>query len=389
MKKISFLILLAFITSGQAVAEECAIEDKFYQKVTQKVDGNSLFGTDASVEQLLQAGTISRNQVACVEKKLKSLIENLNKLKVITEQNSSNIHINESKIVTLNSTISDIDKDLNQKLNKINQQTKQLNLLITDNQSIIERDLVSLKEEYKKSDEELIAEVKSLKQLVGDESSKLNKVIKQLKAFTNETDYSLEKLSTDTSGNVLRLDDYIWYLVIAIGITASLLIVSFFVSRLFTVNKEKSILDTLNMFKQDVESNILNADKKLAELLELLSNNLNTQKSSDEDHSLAIKVADEIVRIEKNIIRMDAKTKGLKQLVASVKRIQDNFAANGYEIVKMLNQPYDDRMKASVSFVTTDELETDEQLITKVIKPQVNYKGSAIQVAEIEVSVGE
>ena len=55
----------------------------------------------------------------------------------------------------------------------------------------------------------------------------------------------------------------------------------------------------------------------------------------------------------------------------------------------MLNQPYDDRMKASVSFVTSDELEIDEQLITKVLKPQVNYKGSAIQVADIEVSVGE
>jgi len=389
VKKISYLILLVFITTGQAFGEECAIENKFYQEVAQKVDENSLFGTDASVEQLLQAGTISRSQVACVENKLKSLTEKLNELKVITEQNSSNIHINESKIVTLNSTISDIDKGLNQKLNKINQQTKQLNRLITNNQSIIERNLVSLKEEYKKSDEELIAEVKSLKQLVGDESSKLNQVIKQLKAFTNETDDSLEKLSTDTSGNVLRLDDYIWYLVIAIGITASLLIVSFFVSRLFTVNKEKSILDTLNMFKQDVESNILNADKKLAELLELLSNSVDSQKSSEEDHSLALKVADEIVRIEKNTTRMDAKTKGLKQLVASVKRIQDNFAANGYEIVKMLNQPYDERMKVSASFVPNDELETDEQIITKIIKPQVNYKGTMVQSAQIEVSIGE
>jgi vacuolar-type H+-ATPase subunit I/STV1 len=179
------------------------------------------------------------------------------------------------------------------------------------------------------------------------------------------------------------------YIVAAIGITAFLLLVSFFASRLFTVNKEKSILDTLNIFKQDVESNILNADKKLAELLELLSNNISSQKSSEEDHSLALKVADEIVRIEKNTSRMDAKTKGLKQLIASVKRIQDNFAANGYEILKMLNQPYDDRMKASVSFVPSDELETDEQIITKIIKPQVNFKGTMIQAAQIEVSVGE
>jgi len=389
MKRISFLILLAFIGSGQAVGKECADEDEFYQNITQKVNENSLFGNDASIEQLIQAGTISRNKVACVENKLKTLTESLNDLNVIEEQNSSNIHIHESKIAKLNTIISDIDKALNQKLDKVNQQTKQLNRLVTNNQSMIKSDLTSLIIEYKKSDEELIAEVNRLNQLLGDATSKLNNAIKQLQAYADETDGNLEKISTDTSNSVLRLDDYILYLVAAIGITAFLLLVSFFASRLFTVNKEKSILDTLNIFKQDVESNILNADKKLAELLELLSNNISSQKSSEEDHSLALKVADEIVRIEKNTSRMDAKTKGLKQLVASVKRIQDNFAVNGYEIVKMLNQPYDDRMKASVSFVTSDELEIDEQLITKVLKPQVNYKGSAIQVAEIEVSVGE
>lgn len=389
MKKISYLILLAFIGSGQAVGKECANEDEFYQNIAQKVNENSLFGNDASIEQLIQAGTISRNQVDCVENKLKSLTQNLNDLKVIEEQNRSNIDIHESKIVTLNSTVSDIDKALNQKVDKVNQQTKQLNRLVTNNQSMIKSDLASLKIEYKKSDEELIAEVNRLNQLLGDATSELNNAIKQLQAYADETDGNLEKISTDTSNSVLRLDDYILYLVAAIGITAFLLLVSFFASRLFTVNKEKSILDTLNMFKQDVESNILNADKKLAELLELLSNNISSQKSSEEDHSLALKVADEIVRIEKNTSRMDAKTKGLKQLIASVKRIQDNFAANGYEILKMLNQPYDDRMKASVSFVPSDELETDEQIITKIIKPQVNFKGTMIQAAQIEVSVGE
>ena len=389
MKRISFLILLAFIGSGQAVGKECAGEDEFYQNIAQKVNENSLFGNDASIEQSIQAGTISRNKVACVENKLKTLTENLNDLKVIEEQNSSNIHIHESKIAKLNTIISDIDKALNQKFDKVNQQTKQLNRLVTNNQSMIKSDLTSLKIEYKKSDEELIAEVNRLNQLLGDATSKLNNAIKQLQAYADETDGNLEKISTDTSNSVLRLDDYILYLVAAIGITAFLLLVSFFASRLFTVNKEKSILDTLNIFKQDVESNILNADKKLAELLELLSNNISSQKSSEEDHSLALKVADEIVRIEKNTSRMDAKTKGLKQLIASVKRIQDNFAANGYEILKMLNQPYDDRMKASVSFVPSDELETDEQIITKIIKPQVNFKGTMIQAAQIEVSVGE
>ena len=36
---------------------------------------------------------------------------------------------------------------------------------------------------------------------------------------------------------------------------------------------------------------------------------------------------------------MDEGTKGLKQLSASVKRIEDNFVANGYEMPELLNKP--------------------------------------------------
>ena len=102
----------------------------------------------------------------------------------------------------------------------------------------------------------------------------------------------------------------------------------------------------------------------------------------------ATKVADEIIRIQKNLTRMDEKTKGLKQLAASVKRIQDNFAANGYEIVEMLGKEYNEGMKVSANFIPDDNLEAGQQIITRIIKPQVNYKGVMIQSAQIEVSQG-
>jgi hypothetical protein len=81
---------------------------------------------------------------------------------------------------------------------------------------------------------------------------------------------------------------------------------------------------------------------------------------------------------------MDAKTKGLKQLTASVKRIQDNFAANGYEIVDMLGKTYNEGMKASVTY--NHDSEEEAGTIIRIIKPQVNYKGIMIQSAQIEVS---
>ena len=159
--------------------------------------------------------------------------------------------------------------------------------------------------------------------------------------------------------------------------------------------------------KTDVETQIRNTKTSLEEesvkldnkLIEILETQLKLQQEANksqpvtsnekEDHSLALKVADEIIRIQKNLSRMDEKTKGLKQLKASVKRIQDNFMANGYEIVDMLGKEYNEGMKVSANFVPSENIETGKQIITRIIKPQVNFNGAMIQAAQIEVSVGE
>lgn len=63
--------------------------------------------------------------------------------------------------------------------------------------------------------------------------------------------------------------------------------------------------------------------------------------------------------------------------------------ANGYEIVDMLGKPYVHGMKAAVTFVTDESLEPGQQIITKIIKPQINFRQEMIQAAEIEVSQSE
>jgi septal ring factor EnvC (AmiA/AmiB activator) len=148
--------------------------------------------------------------------------------------------------------------------------------------------------------------------------------------------------------------------------------------------------------KASLEEESVKLDNKLVEVLETqLKIQQETTKSQivsspeNADHSLALKVADEIIRIQKNLSRMDETTKGLKQLNSSVQRIQDNFASNGYELVNMLGKEYNDGMKVSANFVPTEDLETGKQIITRIIKPQVNFKGAMIQAAQIEVSVGE
>ena len=128
-------------------------------------------------------------------------------------------------------------------------------------------------------------------------------------------------------------------------------------------------------------------DDKLLELFDRqIANASKTEDNGKPDHSLALKVADEIVRIKLNMSRMDSSIKGYKQLAKAVERIKDNFKANGYEIVDMLGKPYNEGMKVIANFVVDEDLEEGKQIITGITKPQINYNGQMIQAAQITVS---
>jgi hypothetical protein len=93
--------------------------------------------------------------------------------------------------------------------------------------------------------------------------------------------------------------------------------------------------------------------------------------------------------MERNISHMNSDTKGLKPLIRAIERLKDNLASNGYELPDLLGKPYNEGMKAQViTSIPDDNLEQGSAIITKVIKPQVNFKDKMVQMAQIEVSVG-
>ena len=158
-----------------------------------------------------------------------------------------------------------------------------------------------------------------------------------------------------------------------------------------TIDSVRKVQDTLEAAQKKLQEDSVSLDNKLMSILEKQMAAV-PQKNDDKakpDHSLALKVADEIVRMETNLSRMDETIKGYKQLKKAVERICDNFLANGYEIVEMLGKPYKEGMKAAVTFVTDENLEDGKKIISKIIKPQVNYKDEMIQAAQIEVSQPE
>lgn len=128
--------------------------------------------------------------------------------------------------------------------------------------------------------------------------------------------------------------------------------------------------------------------KTRAEVLNKISEHLENRSSESAipDHSLVLKVADEIIRIEANLSKMDPSVKGFKQISKAVERIRTNFEAYGYEIVDMLGKPYDDGMKVVANFVADESLTQGAQIITSISKPQINYNGVMIQSAQVTVS---
>lgn len=216
----------------------------------------------------------------------------------------------------------------------------------------------------------------------------------------NQLGIKIQLTETTTTNSISKLDKNVntnrlyWI----IGTLATLLLggVLYWLLGKRIATSKTDVETQIKNTKKSLEEESIKLDSKLVEVLETQlklkqeeKQNVSVNTSNEIDHSLALKVADEIIRIHKNLQQMDANTKGLKQLSASVKRIQDNFASNGYELVEMLGKEYNEGMKAAPSFISSEDIETGKQIITRIIKPQVNYKNEMIQSAQIEVSVGE
>lgn len=181
----------------------------------------------------------------------------------------------------------------------------------------------------------------------------------------------------------------VWGIVIAAAICL-LLVATYFILRK-RIAKKGDDIELLRARADDLNRQMIERmDKELAELQKIASaTSVPTTtggNGADPDHSLVKALADRITFMEMTLYRMDPSVKGHKQLTKSIKNMKDNLLANGYELVDMLGKDYVEGMKLSASFVSDDNIEEGKQIITGIVKPQINYKGKMIQAAQITVS---
>ncbi len=287
-----------------------------------------------------------------------------------------------------------------------------LTSVITE-QNNIKREFNSLRGEVsvlKNKNAKAESRISALESLNKDLSLKLDSLQKEYDNLANNQKADKSELSTiigETNEKVLATEEILssrtlWGLcgIIALIVALAAIVWAFLkkfksgTTSIDDVRKAQSSLEeaqeNIRKAQEKMQEETIQLDNKLIEILSKQSVSAPTTTDDGEiDHSLTLKVADEIVKIEMNLSRMDESIKGYKQLSRGVQRIKDNFKANDYEIVDMLGKPYQAGMKAAVTFVTDETLEPGQQIISRIIKPQVNYKQVMIQAAQIEVSQAE
>ena len=269
--------------------------------------------------------------------------------------------------------------------------------IINDNQVKAENDLLKLTEEQGESERkiEFLKKDNKAQQLAIDSLRNTCSILekaqtadrKDINGKINATDNNV-RVNQDMLQSRTLWGIMIIIILLALVTTGSYLLAKRIKSGDTSIDEVRKAQEALEVAQKKMQEESIKLDNQMLAIAQkqLESKPTTSVGTAAPDHSLALKVADEVARIELNMSRMDSSIRGYKQLSKAVSRIKDNFNANGYEIVDMLGKPYNEGMKVIAEFVLNEDLEEGQQIITGITKPQVNYNGIMIQAARITVS---
>ena len=252
----------------------------------------------------------------------------------------------------------------------------------------------------KKQAIELLSNDRSQQQRIAELSTKLNELESKQTALGG----SIERLNDETDEKTHAIDQTItamskWY-----GVAIAVLVlflggIYWYLRRRNDASEQalstqvNSVIDTI----RSTEEKIAKSDMALADSLFEIINKLKVQemsssatgqtRSSEPDHHLPIKLADEIHRMRKRLVSLPDDTKGLTPLKKSLERLEAELSDQGYEIIDHTGMAYTENLSVKARFVPSDDLVSDQKIISKVVIPQVDYKGVMIRMADIEVSI--
>ena len=280
----------------------------------------------------------------------------------------------DSNLTIYNRIYSQLNKRIDDSYYKID------SLILTNNK--FKESLISLFEEFNL---DFKNEISSISSVTGSLDKKTNQLNNDLSKSNLVISNNSKKIVS--TGNILKsisdnVDNNEKKVLIAISVTLLIVLIVY----IFLNKKWNNETNKISLKQKEILEKQLEDSQKLADWLTDKSSSELSSKPNETDHSFAKRVADEIVRMSNNLSRMDDSIRGFKQLSASVRKLIQSLSSNDYEIIELLNKPYSSGMNLEANFVIDEKIKKGSKIITRVIKPQINYKGKMIQSAQVEVS---
>ena len=317
---------------------------------------------------------IDTNRIVVLEEKLFSTKKDIDSIKAFNS-NISDIIKHKAEQEYLDDKLKIIDERFNEAIIKVKRDTDKLDAKLIDTKKEL-KELINKVDNYSKSS---LTELNDNISNINNELEMINSNIDEIKSIiNNEWEDKFSRVEKNIQHSTL-------YWIIGLFLVLTVLIVLFFFFRLKIIKQKNSLQDLIYLQKQ-MEEKSINIDENILKLFEQTFKKENLQISAD--HSLPLKVADEIQRIRNRIKYMVPDDHSTKVIQKRIESLEDELLKRGYEIINLEGKPYNDGMRVHANFINDEGLKEDEKVIYRVIKPQVNYKGEMIQVAEIEVKQG-
>jgi len=284
---------------------------------------------------------------------------------------------------------------------------QQTNSISNNDISVIQNSLEKQKTEIKSLDSTLKSQIiiinqqkSTIKKLTDSVNSLRNRTYTNsanINAIATDLGTKIQQTETSSKNSISQLDKDVntnrLYWIIATLVTLLLGGLIYWLLGKRIASSQTDVESQIRSTKKTLEEESLKLD---AQLLDIINSQLKIKEaepkkpeSGEKDHSLVLKVADEVTRILMNLEVMDKEIKGYKQLKKYSESILDNLKAYGYEIPQLIGINYNSGMNMVATLEFDESIETGKQIIKRIIKPQVNFEGKMIQAAKVTVAFNE
>ena len=246
------------------------------------------------------------------------------------------------------------------------------------------RQLVSTTDENKAATEQLSVDLSQSKEVFTNTTGKLSAGIDDVNNNLSNATTAIKKNST--------LGIILFVIVLLLIAAAVYLVFKKLLANKSSLGKLQAAEDDLQKAQKSIQEESIKLDSKIVELFQSQIAKADVEKTSttsEPDHSLVISIVNEVARIEQNLGNMDSSVRGVSNLKNRAAAITSSLKAKGYEFPKLLGERFSDGDNMIATMELDETLPAGTQIIKRVVKPQVMYKGKMIQAADVVVAYNE